>query len=188
MEQPTQPRGLVITEPLPGLDRVRTANLIAFFSDRTCGESCWSAKEEICRCECGGKNHGITLRGGSGKRAAKINGVRYELVSVGQYQELLKQATQLVLDSDVEAGRRKLIDGEYHSWTNCASEPHWFKTSYVHPTEYNQGGGQYVLKYASLSQCLKWQELAYFGVADDRDRYHSNAAILWKREDVPTYL
>ena len=28
---------------------------------RTCGDHCWHAREEICRCSCGGDNHGILL-------------------------------------------------------------------------------------------------------------------------------
>lgn len=27
--------------------------------EATCGLACWTAKQEICRCACGGKNHGI---------------------------------------------------------------------------------------------------------------------------------
>ena len=30
----------------------------------TCNLACWMAREPECRCQCGGKNHGIMLRGG----------------------------------------------------------------------------------------------------------------------------
>jgi hypothetical protein len=35
------------------------SSLFAIMTEATCGEACWSAKEEVCRCSCGGKNHGI---------------------------------------------------------------------------------------------------------------------------------
>lgn len=185
---PVSPSAIIIDKLLPGIDRQATARIVAFFSDMTCGENCWKAKEDVCKCECGGKNHGIQLRGGNGIRACKINGYRYELHSVGKRRDLLEIVENLIREDDVARGVRKIIDGAYHSWSTCASVPHWFKTSHVHPTEYNRGGAAYVLKYASLSQCLKWKELEYFGVADDRDRYNSDAAILWKRCDTPSYL
>jgi hypothetical protein len=182
----TQAQLFIIDAPLPGLDRVQTAKLVSWFSDQTCGEGCWKAKEDVCRCECGGKNHGIHLRTGEkGVRASKISGYRYELAGVGKYKDLLTDVENMIRDADVADGTRRVIDGALHSLGHSGN---WFRTSYVHPTEYNRGGGQYVLKYASLPQCLKWDELAYFGIADDRDRYHAAPAILWKREDVPTYL
>lgn len=59
--------------------------LIAFLSEATCGEACWQAREDICRCSCGGKNHGClrTPEGTRPVRMAKINGYRYVLRAVG---------------------------------------------------------------------------------------------------------
>lgn len=58
--------------------------LYAIITGATCGDGCWHAREEICRCSCGGKNHGI-LRDANGKqpqRTCKIDGNFYELVGV----------------------------------------------------------------------------------------------------------
>lgn len=187
-------REIVIEKPLPGLTRIETARIVAFFTDQTCGEACWSAREEVCRCECGGRNHGINKRGQNGVRASKINGYRYELMAVGKYPELLAEVEKIIRAGWIEDGTAKLIDGQYYhprygrTIDTPFSDTDWFQSGYVHPTEYNKGGGQYVLKYASLAQCIRWPELEYFGIADDRDRYNAKAAILWRREDTPTYL
>lgn len=59
--------------------------MIYSLTGSTCGEACWHAREEICRCSCGGKNHGC-LKSGNGEhpeRTAKIDGKRYKLAAVG---------------------------------------------------------------------------------------------------------
>lgn len=60
--------------------------IIAFLSERTCGEACWEAREDVCRCSCNGKNHGCmrTPDGVRPTRTAKIDGYRYELKAVGE--------------------------------------------------------------------------------------------------------
>ena len=176
---------MIINEPLPGLTRVQTANLVAYFSDMTCGENCWNAKEEVCRCECGGKNHGIHLRGENAVRACKIRGRRYELVAVGTHSELFKQAQELVKQDAIASGKAWYENGELVERINYFGDNRVVR--YRDPVRLDSLPG-YELKYASLSQCLKWKELEYFGIADDRDRYHANAAILWKRTDTPSYL
>ena len=39
-------------------------SLLTELTEATCGFNCWLAKEHICRCSCGGKNHGIMLKEG----------------------------------------------------------------------------------------------------------------------------
>lgn len=59
--------------------------LAAFLTEATCGEACWEAREDVCRCCCGGKNHGC-MRSENGVRPirnCKIDGVRRELKAVG---------------------------------------------------------------------------------------------------------
>lgn len=162
--------------------KVQTAHIVTFFSDITCGEGCWEAKEDVCRCSCGGKNHGINLRGGNAKRTAKINGYRYELHSVGKYKDLREQVEQLIRDQDVASGEMKFEGGNYFARSSYDRNK-WFLTSHIRPTRYNIGrkNNRYVLKYASLPQCLKWKELGYFEIATNQDRYHAGAAILWQQ-------
>ena len=65
-------------------------NILGIYSETTCGEACWMAHGEICKCSCGGKNHGIYNNGSGIKplRMCKINGDRYVLQGVGQRNEL----------------------------------------------------------------------------------------------------
>lgn len=57
---------------------------LSILTGHTCGEACWEAREDICRCSCGGRNHGI-LRTSDGKRPERTckNGhKRYILAAV----------------------------------------------------------------------------------------------------------
>jgi len=65
--------------------QTQTLRALAFavMTGSTCGDACWHAREEICRCSCGGKNHGILNNGGERpKRTCKIDGKFYELVGI----------------------------------------------------------------------------------------------------------
>ena len=57
--------------------------MIGYLTGSTCGDACWHAREEICRCSCGGANHGILNRGNCApKRTCKIDGEFYELAGI----------------------------------------------------------------------------------------------------------
>jgi len=67
----------------PSIETLRANPFLAIITGHTCGEACWHAREEICRCSCGGQNHGILNRGGERpQRCCKIDGNFYELVAV----------------------------------------------------------------------------------------------------------
>jgi hypothetical protein len=59
-------------------------SLVAILTAATCGDGCWHAREEICRCSCGGANHGILTRadGKQPNRTRKVKGELFELVAV----------------------------------------------------------------------------------------------------------
>ena len=63
---------------------VTTMDLLAILTDATCGQACWYAKEDVCRCRCGGENHGCLLMEGAEQptRTKKKQHKLYELVSV----------------------------------------------------------------------------------------------------------
>src|SRR6476660_3896296 len=72
------------------------STLIAYMTEQTCGDACWHAREDICRCSCGGKNHGC-LRDANGDqpvRTSRIDGYMYELRAVG-YHDVEKLAREL---------------------------------------------------------------------------------------------
>lgn len=55
----------------------------AVMTGSTCGDACWHAREDVCRCSCGGVNHGILLAGGDRpQRTCKIDGQFYELAGI----------------------------------------------------------------------------------------------------------
>ena len=56
--------------------------LMVVLTEATCGEACWSAQHDVCRCSCGGANHGIKKRGGSADRTRKVGRNRYRLIAV----------------------------------------------------------------------------------------------------------
>ena len=69
----------------------------AILTGSTCGDNCWHAREEICRCSCGGANHGCLLADGAEQpvRTAKIDGGRYQLAGIGTLRELHELALPL---------------------------------------------------------------------------------------------
>jgi len=68
---------------MAGTAPIRT--VLAVITSQTCGENCWHAKEEVCRCSCGGANHGCLLVNGAQQpiRTKRIDGAMYELAEVG---------------------------------------------------------------------------------------------------------
>ena len=71
--------------------------MIGLLTEQTCGDACWHAKDETCRCSCAGRNHGC-LRNADGEqpvRTAKIDGTRHKLIAVGTESEIHKQAHAL---------------------------------------------------------------------------------------------
>ena len=54
------------------------------YTETTCCEKCWYAKEEICRCQCGGRNHGILRQDGAVQpiRTRRVKAYRYQLEAV----------------------------------------------------------------------------------------------------------
>jgi hypothetical protein len=68
----------------------------AMVTEQTCGDACWHAREDICRCSCGGRNHGClrTEDGQQPSRTRKIKGAMYQLVAVESYESDNKNTTE----------------------------------------------------------------------------------------------
>ena len=126
-------------------DKVMDLMVEAVLTATTCGEGCWYAKELVCRCNCGGKNHGCLLKDGAEKpvRNSKIDGERYELAAVGCYRDLYRQASELLR---AEPPRKTKWAGLTMRWT--ATEK----------------GSPVRLKAASKVQKEKWEEVENSGV------------------------
>ena len=136
--------------------------LVAFLSEHTCGEACWSAREDICHCSCGGKNHGC-MRDADGVRpvrTAKIDGYRYELRAVG-YREVATDAEAI----NRAAGYREVV-------TVTPTLVYHYTWSETDP------GAPARLKFATKDQVTRWPELsAYRG----EDMTWNRPYLLWTR-------
>ncbi len=117
---------------------------MSILSGHTCGPACWEAREDICRCECGGKNHGC-LRDSNGiqpTRRTKIQGDSYSLAGSGHFYDLAKQAETMNKDAGCfyypiahgsqrfdkcVARVRRATDSQVQSWPELAAyrTPEW---------------------------------------------------------------
>jgi hypothetical protein len=144
--------------------------LQAFLTEATCGEGCWEAREDVCRCSCGGRNHGClrSPEGARPKREAKIDGRRYILQAVG-IEGIREQA------QDFHEGL-----GPYRTETGrgVAGE---YKYQYWHK-ETDKGAPARV-KAASLDQINRWPELAAWRERTPFEHYDKPVLLLWLRED-----
>ena len=87
-------------------------NLFAILTGTTCGDACWHAREQICRCSCGGANHGILTQGGTQPvRGGKIDGNAYELVAVIPGRQM-DECWNDVFDR-IDAERNKILDDRF---------------------------------------------------------------------------
>lgn len=127
-----------MSNPIEELINGGMGGITAYLTNKTCGEACWYAKEEICRCSCGGKNHGCLKRedGEQPQRTAMIDGVRYKLAAVGK-TEMYGEATII----NKAAPKRQIT-------STCAY--HWRET---------EPGAPARVKKASPSQLERWPEL-----------------------------
>lgn len=129
--------------PKPGA--TFSEHLLAILTGDTCGEACWEAREDICRCSCGGTNHGCR-RNASGiqpARSSKIDGHAYVLKAVGEYGDIACKAREL----NEAAGYREVIrinDELTYHYT-------WKDTDRGAPAR---------MKPAPASHIAKWPELA----------------------------
>ena len=129
-------------------------SLLDRITDATCGEACWAAREDICRCSCNGANHGITRDGGVPERTSKIDGVMYKLIAVGG-MEVEEEGREL----SKEAGERYIY--------------HCLRTK----------GSPYRVKTASKSQIDRWQELTVYRDPNHHEHWdwRKDARLLWER-------
>jgi len=137
--------------------------MIGTTTGTTCGAACWYAREDVCRCSCGGANHGVLLTGGEQpRRNCLIQGNRYILGMVGSYLDC-ERAMRAFGYSDAAKPFRKHYSGGYSYFLDGEpGAPAWRKT-------------------ASDSQVTKWPELNGRG---RKAPWDSNASLLWIREDV----
>ena len=145
------------------------SGITAFLSLNTCGEACWHAKEDICRCYCNGRNHGClkSPNGISPMRMAKIDGYMYTLRAFGKYRDLYAEAKK-INDSGKPSGQVSASGKNY-------------------PFTETQYGAWARLKPPTYNQTQKWAELSQFKGLDQRGIFQANGCDslygLWERTD-----
>lgn len=139
---------------------------LAVLTDRSCGEACWHAREDVCRCECGGSNHGILLKDGTEQpnRHSRIDGVAYELVAIGEYRELCQKASQICEEAPEYPTR------DYYDSSKMVMKKHNF----------NHGTWLVQLKPASKAQCVLWNELSAYKGLSNFEFYQRKPYLLWQ--------
>lgn len=134
--------------------------LAALRDGATCGESCWHAREDVCRCSCRGANHG-SLRAANGAaqpaRTAVIQSVRYQLAGVGNYDSFWLTACELC---------HELAPG------NAYYNGH-------------ERGAPARRRAASRSEVARWPELAAYR---GQPAYEPGPDLLWVRVEYAEYV
>lgn len=175
-------------------------NLFGILTETTCGEACWHAREDVCRCSCGGKNHGI-LCGPNGiqpKRMAKIAGCMYALEAVGLYDELYPKAVEI----NRQAGFKQ-IEEAHLVVDNRGTEHHpdqsgliaavnirgrgikcWW-SQYYHEWRETDPEAPARLKFATPQQVERWAELTAWKGQQGYPSTHIHPALLWVRMKMP---
>ena len=152
-----------MTIPKDKADKI--ASVIAVLTATTCGEACWYAREHVCRCSCGGQNHGVLLSptGERPPRTRKTGRYRWQLAGVVPgWRPACKHAESLYS----EIGERPPV--------SYSITPSWGK-----PPLYAVCG-------ATDAQIAKWPELRpYQGYADGAScravAEDSRPYLIWQR-------
>lgn len=81
----------------------------------TCNTACWEAREDVCRCMCGGRNHGITRHGGERPgRYCQRKGVAYTLEAITVGRSAYSEAERMV--DSLRESQPKIAKYGYHYW------------------------------------------------------------------------
>ena len=162
---------------------------VSIITNQTCGEACWHAAEDVCRCSCGGANHGcLTVAGASRPvRTAKIDDERYTLIGGGLRNELLESAkaingrqwrsvepAQCAIGSEVAN-----FTAEQIAAARAEGKSVWF-SQYHYMWRETDAGAPARLKFATREQLAKWPEMSGW-----RDRASDGVCLLWEIETMP---
>ncbi len=159
--------------------------VLSYFSDITCGEGCWTAKEDVCKCSCNGKNHGILLTpdGKKPKRTSKIQGCMYELKGIGKYSEIYRQAEE----TNKNAGPYRIDKFKLSCYAHpdkCTPDCEPIYKEYKYYYSYAMKGSPAKVKVANKQQIEKWAELENYKNMNEDDLYRNSPYLLWVKVET----
>ena len=138
------------------------------YAQTACNEACWHAREEACRCSCGGTNHGI-LRQTPGAptpaRTSKIDGYMYQLWAVADYPDATREC-------------RRINGAE--GMPNKGTSRHG---GYVFTFSDSDKGAPARRRLASVSEFARWPEVSSFK-SERHPGDHYRPDLVWVRTDL----
>ena len=150
--------------------------MAAIMTGTTCGSACWHAAELVCRCQCGGKNHGC-LKAANGiqpARTSRLDGEMYRLEAVGTRYTTGKEGA-----ADVPG-----LYAQAEALNNQNPRPATENQIRVYgpdvegyPYRETERGAPARLKYPSKAQYATWPELAAWKDGGWRER--DGITLLW---------
>jgi hypothetical protein len=149
-----------------------TALMDAILTGATCGDACWHAREDVCRCSCGGANHAC-LRTGDGEqptRTCRIQRHVYTLYAVVEsYRDghlLETKINRAAKDAGI-ANPYIGYDGKQNGFYEWRSDDH------DRPAQ---------RKTATATMLKAWPELAAYRTDQPYDPYTA-PSVIWIRTD-----
>ena len=140
----------------------------------TCGEACWCAEGDVCRCSCHGKNHACLRDGGTRpERTSRRKSYVYKLYAVISCEEKsayfasfdADKVTRQIIAQTFPTGNPKMPMRDY-----TTNEP----TGRLYCWGANDDGIPALSRLASESQ-MKWTEL---------QAYSNRPILVWARWDL----
>jgi len=127
------------------LEVLQASPLFAILTGHTCGEACWHARELVCRCSCGGANHGILklANGVQPDRTMRKGDTVYTLAAVSSSYNEAGKTTREVMDTRFP-GLDVYAYGDYRECSDMpviqrkasASQLKWAESKTVEPDRY----------------------------------------------------
>lgn len=145
--------------------------MIGIFSLTACGPQCWEARDDVCRCSCGGANHGIHRH-----KSPSLTGLKRQLVYGGFIFELSQVAAPIDRGSGIYGP--EILDQKAQELNRKAGINYAFAhTSRNHFGEFPVA----ILRTPTDSQIEKWPELAEW--RGKVNAMYGKPTILWTRRD-----
>ena len=135
-------------------------------SEATCGEACWQAREDVCRCCCNGANHGCDrLTGERPERTKRKRGNRYKLMAITGYGNAWRMSRDDYGD---------FMD----AYTSATGKPY-----YTNPERYPH---ERVICNLASESAHKWPEVAAVDTCENGVKsYNCDTYLVWERIDAP---